>query len=306
MTTLRRRATRNRGVRKRREPEEAPVSQRFEEYSGKDDYPGENDKPISRTRVLRGYIGCGREGAQTVVATKSLTLPRLPRDDLSTLVSEEASKSHIVGTSPGPVLVYDLAAIGAWHGRMWNATKSHFLYLKYIEEIANEGIEEPTKSELIEGVWRLINRTIVGVFQDIKLSDRSDQRVSNIDEARSKRISFRFDRAAFSFSFLPFKVPYQATRPKDGSTDTTYLSPSGNVRISRGKKLCPPKKTSQSSKNLRLQEEVKPNSRQLGCSVLLNVQSQRQAGGELLAAAQDPRSGKGVDDRSIVVLRHYE
>ncbi|EFJ30183.1 hypothetical protein SELMODRAFT_409877 [Selaginella moellendorffii] len=73
-------------------------------------------------------------------------------------------------------------APGVSHNK-WNATKSHFLYLKYIEEIAHGGIEEPTKSELIEGVWRLINRTFVGVFQDIKLSDRSDQRVSNIDEA---------------------------------------------------------------------------------------------------------------------------
>ncbi|EFJ23198.1 hypothetical protein SELMODRAFT_150691 [Selaginella moellendorffii] len=135
------------------------------------------------------------------------------------------------------------------------------------------GIEEPTKSELIEGLWRLmyttrpstaspIQRTFVGVdaftvFQDIKLSDRSDQRVSNtvkfsekIGElkveaeasvASSKRINFRFDRAAFSFSFLPFKVPYPVPfrllgDEAKGWLDTTYLSPSGNIRISRGNK----------------------------------------------------------------------
>ncbi|EFJ30182.1 hypothetical protein SELMODRAFT_440582 [Selaginella moellendorffii] len=67
-----------------------------------------------------------------------------------------------------------------------------------------------------------------GVFQDIKLSDRSDQRVSNI--------------VKFSEKIGELKV-----------------------------ELCPPKKTSKSSKNLGLQEEVKPNSRQLGCSVLLKA-----------------------------------
>ncbi|KAF2286290.1 hypothetical protein GH714_013309 [Hevea brasiliensis] len=56
-----------------------------------------------------------------------------------------------------------------------------------------------------------------------------------------KRIIFQFDRAAFSFNFLPFKVPYPVPfrilgDEAKGWLDTTYLSPSGNLRISRGNK----------------------------------------------------------------------
>ncbi|XP_025621027.1 probable plastid-lipid-associated protein 12, chloroplastic isoform X7 [Arachis hypogaea] len=56
-----------------------------------------------------------------------------------------------------------------------------------------------------------------------------------------KRILFRFDRAAFSFRFLPFKVPYPVPfrllgDEAKGWLDTTYLSHSGNLRISRGNK----------------------------------------------------------------------
>ncbi|MCH94066.1 putative plastid-lipid-associated protein 12 chloroplastic-like, partial [Trifolium medium] len=56
-----------------------------------------------------------------------------------------------------------------------------------------------------------------------------------------KRILFRFDRAAFSFKFLPFKVPYPVPfkllgDEAKGWLDTTYLSHSGNLRISRGNK----------------------------------------------------------------------
>lgn len=57
-----------------------------------------------------------------------------------------------------------------------------------------------------------------------------------------KRILFRFDRAAFSFKFLPFKVPYPVPfrllgDEAKGWLDTTYLSQSGNLRISRGNKV---------------------------------------------------------------------
>lgn len=62
----------------------------------------------------------------------------------------------------------------------------------------------------------------------------------------SKRILFRFDRAAFSFKFLPFKVPYPVPfrllgDEAKGWLDTTYLSKSGNLRISRGNKVNNPK-----------------------------------------------------------------
>ncbi|WJX21757.1 putative plastid-lipid-associated protein 12, chloroplastic [Trifolium repens] len=134
------------------------------------------------------------------------------------------------------------------------------------------GVPDPTNSSLIEGRWQLIfttrpgtaspiQRTFVGVdffsvFQEVYLRT-NDPRVSNIvsfsdaigelkvEAAASigdgKRILFRFDRAAFSFKFLPFKVPYPVPfkllgDEAKGWLDTTYLSHSGNLRISRGNK----------------------------------------------------------------------
>jgi len=57
-----------------------------------------------------------------------------------------------------------------------------------------------------------------------------------------KRILFQFDKAAFSFKFLPFKVPYLVPfrllgDEAKGWLDTTYLSSSGKLRISRGNKV---------------------------------------------------------------------
>ncbi|GAV88454.1 PAP_fibrillin domain-containing protein [Cephalotus follicularis] len=135
-----------------------------------------------------------------------------------------------------------------------------------------EGIPDPTSSSLIEGSWQLmfttrpgtaspIQRTFVGVdffsvFQEIYLQT-NDPRVSNIvkfsdvigelkvEAAASikdgKRILFQFDRAAFSFKFLPFKVPYPVPfrllgDEAKGWLDITYLSQSGDLRISRGNK----------------------------------------------------------------------
>ncbi|XP_038976544.1 probable plastid-lipid-associated protein 12, chloroplastic isoform X5 [Phoenix dactylifera] len=104
-------------------------------------------------------------------------------------------------------------------------------------------------------------RTFVGVdffkiFQEVYLRT-DDPRVSNIVkfsdaigelkvEAAAKikdrrRILFQFDRAAFCFKFLPFKVPYPVPfrllgDEAKGWLDTTYLSHNGNIRISRGNK----------------------------------------------------------------------
>ncbi|XP_061348556.1 probable plastid-lipid-associated protein 12, chloroplastic isoform X1 [Gastrolobium bilobum] len=134
------------------------------------------------------------------------------------------------------------------------------------------GVPDPTNSNLIEGRWQLIfttrpgtaspiQRTFVGVdffsvFQEVYLRT-NDPRVSNIvsfseaigelkvEAAASiedgKRILFRFNRAAFSFKFLPFKIPYPVPfkllgDEAKGWLDTTYLSHSGNLRISRGNK----------------------------------------------------------------------
>ncbi|KAJ9558976.1 hypothetical protein OSB04_013590 [Centaurea solstitialis] len=151
------------------------------------------------------------------------------------------------------------------------------LQLKDVEQAvkvleATEGVPDPTSSSLIEGRWQLIfttrpgtaspiQRTFVGVdlfsvFQEIYLQT-NDPRVSNIVkfsdaigelkvEAAAtikdgKRILFRFDKAAFAFKFLPFKVPYPVPfkllgDEAKGWLDTTYLSKSGNIRISRGNK----------------------------------------------------------------------
>ncbi|CAL1385829.1 unnamed protein product [Linum trigynum] len=135
-----------------------------------------------------------------------------------------------------------------------------------------EGLPDPTERELIEGRWQLmfttrpgtaspIQRTFVGVdffkvFQEVYLRT-DDPRVSNVvvfsdavgelkveaaaSIANGKRILFQFDKAAFSLKFLPFKVPYPVPfrllgDEAKGWLDTTYLSPSGNLRISRGNK----------------------------------------------------------------------
>ncbi|KAI3449892.1 hypothetical protein Pfo_006557 [Paulownia fortunei] len=135
-----------------------------------------------------------------------------------------------------------------------------------------KGVPDPTGSSLIEGRWQLmfttrpataspIQRTFVGVdsfsvFQEVYLRT-DDPRVSNIVKFSDaigelkveavasvkdgKRILFQFDRAAFSFKFLPFKVPYPVPfkllgDEAKGWLDTTYLSQSGNIRISRGNK----------------------------------------------------------------------
>ncbi|KAL5539804.1 hypothetical protein UlMin_044298 [Ulmus minor] len=135
-----------------------------------------------------------------------------------------------------------------------------------------QGVPDPTSSSLVEGRWQLmfttrpgtaspIQRTFVGVdfftvFQEVYLRT-NDPRVSNIVKFSDaigelkveavasiedgKRILFRFDKAAFSLKFLPFKVPYPVPfrllgDEAKGWLDTTYLSPSGNLRISRGNK----------------------------------------------------------------------
>uniref|UniRef100_A0A0E0Q802 Plastid lipid-associated protein/fibrillin conserved domain-containing protein n=1 Tax=Oryza rufipogon TaxID=4529 RepID=A0A0E0Q802_ORYRU len=134
------------------------------------------------------------------------------------------------------------------------------------------GLPDPTNSSLIEGSWQLIfttrpgsaspiQRTFVGVdsfkiFQEVYLRT-DDPRVINVVkfsesigelkvEAEAtiedgKRILFRFDQAAFNFKFLPFKVPYPVPfkllgDEAKGWLDTTYLSQTGNIRISRGNK----------------------------------------------------------------------
>ncbi|KAK1426310.1 hypothetical protein QVD17_14981 [Tagetes erecta] len=159
-------------------------------------------------------------------------------------------------------------------GRGRSASRQQLKAVEQAVEVleATKGVPDPTSSSLIEGRWQLIfttrpgsaspiQRTFVGVdlfsvFQEIYLRT-NDPRVSNIVkfsdaigelkvEAAAtikdgKRILFRFDKAAFSLKFLPFKVPYPVPfrllgDEAKGWLDTTYLSQSGNLRISRGNK----------------------------------------------------------------------
>ncbi|CAI5524390.1 unnamed protein product [Closterium sp. Naga37s-1] len=60
--------------------------------------------------------------------------------------------------------------------------------------------------------------------------------------ASPSRVAFRFDRAAFQLPFWPYRVPYPVPfrllgDEAKGWLDTSYLSPSGSLRISRGNKV---------------------------------------------------------------------
>ncbi|CAA3013946.1 probable plastid-lipid-associated 12, chloroplastic [Olea europaea subsp. europaea] len=174
-----------------------------------------------------------------------------------------------------------------------------------------KGTSDPTSSSLIEGRWQLkfttrpgtaspIQRTFVGVdsfsvFQEVYLRT-DDPRVSNvvkfsdaIGELKveavasvkdAKRILFQFDRAAFSFNFLPFKVPYPVPfrllgDEAKGWLDTTYLSQSGNIRISRGNK----------GTTFVLQKETEPRQRLL--SAISTGREVREAIDEFITLNQD-------------------
>ncbi|KAJ8760150.1 hypothetical protein K2173_011006 [Erythroxylum novogranatense] len=186
----------------------------------------------------------------------------------SSLVEE---KQEVSFTEPENQLINALIGI---QGRGKSATSRQLddveRAVKVLEGL--EGVPEPTSSSLIEGRWQLmfttrpgtaspIQRTFVGidffrVFQEVSLQ-KDDPRVSNIvvfsdvigelkveaaaSVANGRRILFRFDRGIFSFKFLPFKVPYPVPfkllgDEVKGWLDITYLSPSGNLRISRGSK----------------------------------------------------------------------
>lgn len=64
--------------------------------------------------------------------------------------------------------------------------------------------------------------------------------------ASGQRIDFRFDRAAFELTFWPYRLPYPVPfrllgDEAKGWLDTTYLSPNGLLRISKGNKVGNPK-----------------------------------------------------------------
>ncbi|PIN08894.1 hypothetical protein CDL12_18527 [Handroanthus impetiginosus] len=178
------------------------------------------------------------------------------------------------------------------------------------------GVPDPTGSSLIEGRWQLmfttrpgtaspIQRTFVGVdsfsvFQEVYLRT-DDPRVSNIVKFSDavgelkveavasikdgKRILFQFERAAFSFKFLPFKVPYPVPfrllgDEAKGWLDTTYLSQSGNIRISRGNK----------GTTFVLQKQTEPRQRLL--SAISNGGEVRKAIDEFIRSNQSTTKGE--------------
>ncbi|KAA3470970.1 putative plastid-lipid-associated protein 12, chloroplastic isoform X1 [Gossypium australe] len=115
-----------------------------------------------------------------------------------------------------------------------------------------DGVGDPTSSDLIEGRWQLmfttrpgtaspIQRTFVGVdffsvFQEVYLRT-NDPRVSNIvkfSDWIGSSINKRWKTDPLP---VPYPVPFRLLGDEaKGWLDTTYLSHSGNLRISRGNK----------------------------------------------------------------------
>ncbi|KAF6139179.1 hypothetical protein GIB67_023232 [Kingdonia uniflora] len=207
--------------------------------------------------------------ASTRKLSKASFAPRKLLDiSASSIVEQQRNVSF---TEPETRLIGALLGI---QGRGRNASPQQLKEVERAVQVleSQEGVPDPTSSSLIEGCWQLIfttrpgtaspiQRTFVGVdffkvFQEVFLKT-DDPRVSNIVKFSDaigelkveavaslkdgKRILFRFDKAAFSLKFLPFKVPYPVPfrllgDEAKGWLDTTYLSRSGNIRISRGNK----------------------------------------------------------------------
>ncbi|XP_058098201.1 probable plastid-lipid-associated protein 12, chloroplastic isoform X6 [Magnolia sinica] len=214
--------------------------------------------PPNRSKFPKIFESCRTEKPFTV---------RLSSSSSSSFIDEQ----QISFSEPEKVLLERLLGI---QGRGRKASPEQLKdvesAVKTLEDL--KGVPDPTSSTLIEGRWQLIfttrpgtaspiQRTFVGVdffkiFQEVYLRT-DDPRVSNIVKLSDaigelkveaaatvkdeKRILFRFDKAAFSFKFLPFKVPYPVPfrllgDEAKGWLDTTYLSHTGNIRISRGNK----------------------------------------------------------------------
>ncbi|XP_031100293.1 probable plastid-lipid-associated protein 12, chloroplastic [Ipomoea triloba] len=213
---------------------------------------------------------------RVVAQNKPNRKPPTPRCSLVDQQQPEAPSS-LSSSSSSPFTKEENSLIEALIGIQGRGRSASPQQLQEVEKAVRiledlEGISNPTSSSLIEGRWQLmfttrpgtaspIQRTFVGVdsfsvFQEVYLQT-DDPRVSNIvrfsdvigelkvEAAASvkdgERILFQFDKAAFSFKFLPFKVPYPVPfrllgDEAKGWLDTTYLSQTGNLRISRGNK----------------------------------------------------------------------
>ncbi|KAH9740856.1 putative plastid-lipid-associated protein 12 [Citrus sinensis] len=225
------------------------------------------------TNVNFHFCACSSSFSRSTLAFSSSKLSNCSQNRTNGLVAQSSltDQQQLAFTGEENQLIDALIGIQG-RGRSASARQLNDVEcaVKVLEGL--QGVPDPTGSSLIEGRWQLmfttrpgtaspIQRTFVGVetfsvFQEISLRT-NDPRVSNIvkfseaigelkvEAAASikdgKRILFQFDKAAFSFKFLPFKFPYPVPfrllgDEAKGWLDTTYLSPSGNLRISRGNK----------------------------------------------------------------------
>ncbi|XP_020584058.1 probable plastid-lipid-associated protein 12, chloroplastic isoform X3 [Phalaenopsis equestris] len=167
--------------------------------------------------------------APTVRPLSSKYLGRRPQ--LHGVFASLVEEREISFTEPESALVDALIGI---QGRGRSASPQQLKEVeRAVETLENlKGIPDPTKSNLIEGLWQLMFTTRPGTASPI-------QAAASVKDG--KRILFQFDRAAFSFKILPCKIPYPVPfrllgDEAKGWLDTTYLSTSGIIRISRGSK----------------------------------------------------------------------
>ncbi|KAF3964189.1 hypothetical protein CMV_011491 [Castanea mollissima] len=154
-----------------------------------------------------------------------------------------------------------------------------------------EGVPDPTNSSLIEGRWQLmfttrpgtaspIQRTFVGVdffsvFQEVYLRT-NDPRVSNIVRFSDAIGELKVEAAA-SIKDVPFRLLGDEAK---GWLDTTYLSPSGDLRISRGNK----------GTTFVLQKKTEPRQRLL--STISTGKGVREAIDEFISSNQNLTGGE--------------
>ncbi|KAM3740907.1 hypothetical protein ACB098_08G135000 [Castanea mollissima] len=154
-----------------------------------------------------------------------------------------------------------------------------------------EGVPDPTNSSLIEGRWQLmfttrpgtaspIQRTFVGVdffsvFQEVYLRT-NDPRVSNIVRFSDAVGELKVEAAA-SIKDVPFRLLGDEAK---GWLDTTYLSPSGDLRISRGNK----------GTTFVLQKKTEPRQRLL--STISTGKGVREAIDEFISSNQNLTGGE--------------
>ncbi|GJP31865.1 hypothetical protein CLOM_g15489 [Closterium sp. NIES-68] len=208
---------------------------------------------------------------RSAVVRASLALPQGVFQPLAVAFQRGPWGASAAETAEEAALV---AAVGAAKGRGREVTDEQRQAIQRAVETleATQGVRGPTQSPLLEGTWELlyttrpgtaspIQRAFVGVdafkvFQQISLQP-SNARVNNIvvfgdsigrlkveaaaSVASPSRVAFRFDRAAFQLAFWPYRVPYPVPfrllgDEAKGWLDTTYLSRSGALRISKGNK----------------------------------------------------------------------